>query len=254
MKKLLSLLAVVLVVLCVIVHADYTIINEYHFYHPDCLYTCSADVRQYSGQFNVIHIYLTDSWAKIFLLYDPAYTENMIRVEIFGWSKFRWQYLYNDKFYITIHYSGNETEIEFYNPIENDYLHLVYEFEKVDIIVIRGETHISTKENIPSPGDFWGWLGYLGYLFRRFIEFMITALSSLGIIVNIVIQVVSMLIFIFLVGLTGVLVFDPLHLGAYLNLWITLFKKGFDMLVVIVNLIMKIIHLLTDWIGHAIPG
>jgi hypothetical protein len=252
-RKLLSpLLLLVLVLLCV-VHADYTIIKEYHFDHPDCLYTCSVDVRQYSGQFNVIHIYLTDSWAKIFLLYDPDYT-GPIRVEIFGWSKFRWQYLYNDKFYITIHYGGNETEIEFYNPIENDSLHEIYTFTGVDIIVIRGETHISTKEEVPSPGDFWGWLGYLGYLFRRFIEFMVSTLSSLGIIVNIIIQVIGMLIFIFLVGLAGVLVFDPLHLGSYLNMWITLFKKGFDMLIVLVNLIMKIIHLLIDWIGHAIPG
>jgi hypothetical protein len=254
MKKLLSIFVPLILVLLCVVHADYTIIKEYHFDHPDCLYTCSVDIKQYSGQYNVIHIYLTEHFVKIFLLYNPDYPQDRVTVEIFGWSKFRWQYIFNDKFYITIHYSGNETEIEFYNPIENDYLHVVYEFEKVDIIAIRGETHISTRESIPSPGDFWGWLGYLGYLLRRFLEFMLGALSSLGIIVNIVVQVISLLIFVFLVGLVGVLVFNPLHLGSYLNMWITLFKKGFDMLMILVNLIMKIIHLLADWIGHAIPG
>lgn len=253
-RLLLPLVLLVLVMLCDIVHADYTIIKEYHFSHPDCLYTCSVDVRNYSGQYNIIHIYLTDTWVKVFLLYDPDYTENTTRVEIFGWSKFRWQYIYNDKFYITIHYGGNETEIEFYNPIENDSLHLTYTFTSVDVIVIRGETYISTKEEIPSPGDFWGWLGYISYLLRRFLEFIVSSISSLGIVVNIVIQVVGLLIFVFLVGFVGVLVFDPLHLGAYINLWITLFKKGIELLMIIVNLIMKIIHLLVDWIGHAIPG
>jgi hypothetical protein len=52
----------------------------------------------------------------------------------------------------------------------------------------------------------------------------------------------------------GVLVFNPLDLGKYINLWVSLFKKGFDMLMFIVQNIMKIIHMIADWIGHIIPG
>jgi hypothetical protein len=172
---------------------------------------------------------------------------------IAGFTRFSYSYIEVDYFVITLNLAnGSKVDVEFSSDtVTSKYVYL--NNVRVNYITIRAVARISEREQPPPLSDVWGWLEYIKTLFYNLIELLRYGVYLLVLAISYLAQLIQVFILSIVFSFIAVLVSNPLKLPAYISFLISLGRKMVDIVLKLAHIAMRILHIIIDLIGHAIP-
>jgi hypothetical protein len=249
--KFWGIIAVLLLLSVLSVTVDaFDLVASFILEHPRCLTQCTVFIGNYT--YDWVYVSINENAVVIYLFAGTKPGDGADLV-IGGYTRFSYGYIEVDYIVITLNLvNGSRVDIEFASDtVRGEYVYL--NNVKINYITIRAIARIAQREQPPPLSDPWGWLEYVKTLFYSLIEFLRYGVYILVLALSYLVQLIQVFLLSIVFSFIAVLVSNPMKLPLYISFLIALGRKMVDIVLKLAHIAIRILHIIIDIIGHAIP-